>query len=88
METNRCGGRGGGDAGGVWAGKTRSERWNSKSKEELQRRKTNDFNFKKTDELYPTPFLQIYCQGHFHHKSLPSQHFSIGAGNLNYPYKL
>jgi hypothetical protein len=38
--------------GGVRAGKTRSERWNSKSKKEgLKRRKTSDFNFKKTDEF-------------------------------------
>jgi hypothetical protein len=43
--------QGEGDAGGVRAGKTRSKRWNSKSKEGLKRRKTNDFNFKKTDEF-------------------------------------
>jgi hypothetical protein len=41
------GGGDGGDAGGVRTSKRRSERRNSKSKEGLKRRKTNDFNFKK-----------------------------------------
>jgi hypothetical protein len=33
----------------VWTGKGRRERRNSKRKEGLKRRKTNDLNFKKTD---------------------------------------
>ncbi len=44
-------GEGGGEAAGVWAGKRGSEERNSKKKEGLKRRKTNDFKSKKTDEV-------------------------------------
>jgi hypothetical protein len=52
MKTHSCGGREeGAEAGGVCAWKRRGERRNSKRKEGVKRRKTNEFKNTKTDEV-------------------------------------
>ncbi len=55
-------GEGRGEGGGVKAGKAVRKRRNSKRKEALKRRKTNDFNMKKTNAVIKQ-YIARKCMG-------------------------